>query len=436
MKIKAFKAFRFNTAVVGDAGSCVAAPYDIISPDQQQQLYEKSEYNIVRVIKGKTANSDNDADNQYTRAADFLNSWIEKQVLKQDAAATIYAYVQDFQALDTHFQRFSFIALGRLEEFGKIVRPHEQTLSGPKIDRLNLKRATAADFGLVFMLYDDKQAVADKLIEKAAKQPALVDFTDAQGVGHRLFAITADDETAAITEMMRDKSCVIADGHHRYETALNYFKQTRNPAAAWKMLALTNMNHEGLIVLATHRLLANLENFSAEKLLTDLKENFEITELAFDSPQQKAEAKQKTLAQMKAQCSLDKNAFGIYAGNKAFYVAVLKNTQAMDSAAPGTSAAWRSLDVAVLHKLILEKLLGLDEKKLTAGGNLQYVKDTPGAIDDSIAKVDAGQVQAAVFTNPPKVAQIQMTAEAGEKMPQKSTYFYPKVYTGLTIYKF
>jgi uncharacterized protein (DUF1015 family) len=127
MEIKAFKAFRFNTTVVGDAGGCIAPPYDIISPDQQQRLYEKNEYNIVRVIKGKTSPSDSDADNQYTRAADFLNSWIEKQALKQDAAAAIYAYVQDFQASDTHFQRFSFIALGRLEEFGKIVRPTNRT---------------------------------------------------------------------------------------------------------------------------------------------------------------------------------------------------------------------------------------------------------------------------------------------------------------------
>lgn len=436
MEIKPFKAFRYNGSVAGDVGNCIAPPYDIIDPAGQQQFYEKSRYNIVRIIKGKTTTSDNEADNQYTRAADYLNSWIEKGTLKQDTDAAIYAYVQDFEALDTRFQRFSFIALGRLEEFGKVVRPHEQTMSGPKVDRLNLKRATAADLGLVFMLYKDTQGVADNIIEKAAERPSLIDFVDAQGVRHRLFVITADAETTAITEMMRDKSCIIADGHHRYETGLNYYRETANPVASWQMLAFANTCHEGLVVLATHRLLTNLENFSFERFLADLKENFAITEYRFDSPQEKTASRQKMLAQMKTEYGLDKNAFGIYGGSGGFYVAVLRGKQAMDSFAADMSKAWRSLDVAVLHKLILERLLGLDAQKLTAGGNLCYVKDTPGAIADSISAVDAGHKQAAFFTNPPKMVQIQMVADAGEKMPQKSTYFYPKVFTGLTIHKF
>ena len=435
MEVKPFKAFRFDSGVVGDVGSCIAPPYDVISPAQQQKLYEKSEYNIVRIIKGKTTPSDNDSNNQYTRAADLLNTWIEKGILKQDSAETIYSYVHDFQLAGTNFQRSSFIALAKLEEFGKIVRPHEQTFSKPMIDRLNLKRATATKFGLPFMLYEDEQAIADKIIKKAATQKPLIDFADEQDVRHRLFTITAKDDIEAITKMMLDKSCIIADGHHRYTTGLSYAKESSNPAAKYQMLAFVNTLHEGLVVLATHRLVGNLENFSSEKLIADLKKNFEINEYHFNSPQSETAAKQKMLAQMKAEHNNSENAFGIHVRDNAFHVAVLKNKQVMDSVAPEKSNTWRLLDVSVLQKLVLEELLDIDEKKLASGSNVEYIKDADDAIDESITKVDAGKKQAAFFLNPIKMQQLKMVTEAGERMPQKSTYFFPKMYTGLTINK-
>jgi uncharacterized protein (DUF1015 family) len=190
-----------------------------------------------------------------------------------------------------------------------------------------------------------------------------------------------------------------------------------------------------LIVLATHRLVNNLENFDAEKFIGSLKGNFELTSYNFDSSKTKNAAKQKMLSQMKDEYKKNKIAFGIYTGHDGFYVAILKDKSVMEKLAPDKSPAWRSLDLAVLHKLILDKVLGLDEAKVTAGGNVEYVKDTPSAIDDSIAKADAGKVQVAILTNPPKMDQINAVADAGEKMPQKSTFFYPKVYTGLTINK-
>lgn len=435
MEIKPFKALRFDAGVVGDVGSCIAPPYDVISPAEQQRLYQKSAYNIVRIIKGKTNPSDSDGNNQYTRAAEHLNKWIETGVLKQDSAETIYAYVQDFKVAGSCFQRFSFIALAKLEEFGEVVRPHEQTMNKPIIDRLNLRRATGAKFGLVFMLYEDRQGVADKVIKDAATQEPLIDFVDEQDVRHRLFFITGPEDIDAIVKMMRDKSCIIADGHHRYTTDLTYFKESPSPAAGYQMLAFANTRHEGLIVLATHRVVGNLDGFDFERLVAELKGNFVITEYHFDSPQARTGARQKMLAQMKAEHDSGKNAFGIYGGSAAFYVAVLKNTQPMDSAVPHKSRPWRSLDVSVLHKLILEGLLGIGEKRLAEGGSIEYVKDTANAIDDLIAKVDAGEKQAAFLMNPPRIEQIQMVADHGERMPQKSTYFYPKVFTGLTINK-
>ena len=436
MEVGPFKAFRFDADIVGDVGSCIAPPYDVISPAQQEQLYKKSKYNIVRIIKGKTTASDNSNNNQYTRAADFLNSWMQAGVLKQDSTETIYAYVQNFQLADTQLQRFSFIALARLEEFGETVRPHEKTLDGPKIDLLNLKRATIAKWGLIFMLFEDREKVANKIIENAAGEKPLIDFRDDQNVRHRLFAITDQDNIKAIAKMMLDKKCIIADGHHRYETALNYLRQSNNPAAKYQMLAFTNSSQKGLVVLATHRLVSNLENFNMDKLIADLRENFEISQFKFDpNPQARTDARQKMLAQLKAEHDKDKNAFGIYAANNVFYVAVLKDKRTMDSVVPNMSSAWRTLDVSVLHKLILEKLLGIDEERIARGGNLEYVKDTHNAIDNTISQVDAGQKQVAFFMNPIKMQQLKTVTDAGERMPQKSTYFYPKMYTGLTIQK-
>jgi len=335
----------------------------------------------------------------------------------------------------TQYQRRSFIALARLEDFGQIVKPHEQILHKPMVDRLSLKQATSADLGLVFMLYEDRQKVADGIMAEAAGQEPLIDFVDEQDVRHRIFAITDKQNIEQIVKMMSEKSCIIADGHHRYTTGLTYSKESSNPAAKYQMLAFANMHQDGLIVLATHRLVGNLENFQLEKLIEELGERFRITKFEFDSAQTKQQAEQDMLERMRAEHDKDESAFGIYGPDSAFYVAVLKDKRTMDSVVPDMSQAWKTLDVSILHKLVLEELLGIDQEKLAEGENLQYVKDTPNAIADSIAQIDAGQKQAAFFMNPVKMQQLKMVTEAGERMPQKSTYFYPKVYTGLTINK-
>jgi len=440
MEVKPFKAFRFDPKVVGDAGKCIAPPFDEIGPALQQQLYEKSKYNIVRITRGKTTASDNHNVNQYTRAADYFNRWIKEGALKQDADEAIYAYVQDFQLASRKFQRLSFIAQARLEEFGKTVRPHEKVFNEPMMDRLHLIRATNARFGLVSMLYEDQQKIAEKIIEKTATQKPLMDFATPDSIGgqnvrHRLFAITAKADIDAIAKMMSDKSCIIADGHHRYTAGLAYSKESTNPAAKYQTLAFTNICHEGLKLLATHRLVSGLKNFNIEKSLTRLKENFEITEFPFDSGSAKLDAKQKLLAQMKAEYNKDKNAFGIYVGKAAFYAAALKDKRAMYSVAPNMSDAWKLLDVSILHKLVLEKLLGLNEESIIPGKNLEYIKDDPYAIDESISQIDAGHKQILFFMNPVKMQQLKMVTATGERMPQKSTYFYPKMYSGLVIQK-
>jgi uncharacterized protein (DUF1015 family) len=435
MDIKPFKAYRFNQAVVGDVGDCIAPPYDIISEQQQQQLYDSSSYNIVRIIRPKTLPGNNDKNNVYTRAAVYLADWIKQGALKMDSEEAVYAYVQDFELAGAWFQRFSFVTLGRLEPFGKTVRAHENTMLGPRKDRLELKKATAADFGLVFLIYEDLKHIADNIIEKSVDDEPLIDFTDEQNVRHRLFPITNRQEISAIVDMMKDKSCIIADGHHRYETGLAYFELTKNSCAEYQMMAFANTCHEGLIVLATHRFVIGLEKFSFEDLIKKLEKNFEVVRFGFDSSDSERQARHGMFAEMKAGHARDHNTFGIYGGGGAFYTARLKDTALMDKAAPTKSRAWRKLDVTVLSKLVLDEILGIDDEKLAQGTNVRYVKDSGNKSKELVRQIDAGEGQVVFFMNPPKIEHIEAVADAGERMPQKSTYFYPKVFTGLTIYK-
>ncbi|UCD52682.1 MAG: DUF1015 domain-containing protein [Phycisphaerales bacterium] len=436
MEVKPFKALRYNAQVVGKVGDCIAPPYDVINAEQQEALYRKSDYNIVRVTKGKTEPSDDGEDNQYTRAAAYLSKWMQEGALKEDAEESIYGYVQDFVIDGAAFQRLTFVALGKLEDFGQVVKPHEQIFAKPMLDRLNLKKATAARFGLVFMMYEDPQNVADAIIQKAAQQEPLVDFVDEQEVRHRLFAIENDDEIQAIVEMMRDKSCIIADGHHRYTTGLTYSRESGNPAAKYQMLAFTNLLQKGLVVLATHRLVGGIESFDPPGLLQRLTGSFEVSRFACGpDDESKESARQQVLAAMKAAHDQDGTALGIYMGDGHFYLAQLKDKALMTAAASERSEAWRSLDVSVLQKLVLEDVLDIGEKRMGDPNYVQYVKDRPNAIHEMIDAVDTGRKQIAFFTNPVKMQQLVKVTDAGERMPQKSTYFYPKMYTGLTIQK-
>jgi uncharacterized protein (DUF1015 family) len=431
MKIKAFRAFRFDKAVVGNVGDCIAPPYDVINPAQQARLYERNPHNIVRIDFGKTMPQDTPTSNQYTRAAEYLRNWTMERALVRDKSEMLYAYVQDFKVGSRDFQRSGFIALGELEEFGKGVRPHEKTLEGPKADRLNLTRATGAQFGKIFMLYDDPKGVADAAIRRAMAGQAMVDAVDDEGVRHRLYGIDAAQDIKAVSDMMADRQVIIADGHHRYETAVNYWKETGNPKAAWSMMTFINMRNPGLIILPTHRLVGSLASFDIKNLLKKLSKDFEVANFEYDTGE-KDQAKKEMFAWMKEEYGDKHSAFGIYAGEGAFYAAVLKNPAAMD-VVKDKSRPWRMLDVSTLHKLILEDMLGIGEKELATESNIEYIKDIGSALDLSIEAVDSGTKQVVFFMNPTRIEEVRAVAGEGEKMPQKSTFFHPKVYTGLTI---
>ena len=315
-------------------------------------------------------------------------------------------------------------------QFGSGVRPHEKTLDGPKADRLKLTQATAAQFEQIFMLYDDPQQVADKIIEKAAGKKSIIEFVDDDGVTHKLFPIDSPQDINLIVKMMAEKEGLIADGHHRYETALNYYNLTKNPAAQWLMITFVNMHNEGLVVLPTHRLVGNLKNFNIDALTKKLQSDFKVTQFEYKEEKQKAQSlMQKRMGKAFEQ---SRNAFGIYDG-KSFYFIVLKNKDTLKTL--DMSEASKSLDVVVLHKLILEGLLGITDAQLAGEANIEYIKDIGEAVDEAIAKVDSGEKQALFFMNPTRVEQVKQVAAANEKMPQKSTFFYPKIFSGLTINK-
>ena len=435
MEIKPFKAFRFDRSVVGDAGDCISPPYDVIDADIQAKLYEKNKYNVVRIIKGKTFSGDTAENNQYTRALEFLNTLIETGALKFCPHEAIYAYIQDFSIGSQNFRRSSVIALGKLEEFGSGVRPHEKTLDAPKADRLKLMRIKGAQLGQIFMLYDDPERIACTIMDKTAAKPALIDFTDDDGVRHKLFVIEDSGAIQAIVKMMADKMMIIADGHHRYESSLSYYKETQNPAAAYRMITFVNMRNWGLVILPINRLISRVPCFDIAKLIEQMKGIFDVTEYKFTVIDDKSVAKQGMFNFMKSCFEQGRNSFGIYAGQDVFYVAILKDSNTMALAEPHISAAARGLDVNILHKLILEKVLGIGAEQSASQSNIEYIKDTGDGINKSIDKVDAGRSQVAFFMNATRIEQVKAVAAAGEKMPQKSTFFYPKIYTGLVINK-
>ena len=435
MNIIPFKGLRFDGPAVSDIGNCISPPYDVIDEKYQQELYEKSEFNIVRVIKGESFDADNDQENKYTRAAKVFGEWVNSGILKQDRDEAIYAYVQDFHIHQEMFRRSGIVALGRLEEFGDNIQPHEKTLDGPKADRLKLMRATEAQFGQIFMLYDDPEKIADNIIAKAAAQPAVIDFIDDAKVRHRLYVIDEAADVDAIVKMMQTKQAVIADGHHRYETALNYYNETKNPKAQHRMMTFVNMRNEGLLILPTHRLMRNVEDFDIEKLISGITDRFNISKYNFNDDGDKFEARSQMFEHLQDSFKKNINAFGIYAGNESFYAIDLKIPGVLDEICPKMSRSSKELDVNVLHKVILEDVLGIGDKQLASQSNIEYIKDIADAVGESVSRVDSGDAQAVFFMNPTRIEQVKAVAAAGEKMPQKSTFFYPKVFTGLVINK-
>lgn len=424
--IQPFRALRYDLQRVS-ASHVVTQPYDKVTPAMQERYYAASPYNLVRIILGHRE-PDSPGNNVYTRAAAYGRDWRSAGILQQDSTPSVYTYSQTFTAPSgTKFERRGFIALGRVEDYSaKVVFRHEQTLSKPKADRLDLLRATRAHYEQLFLLYEDSGEIAAQL---ATEQPPTIDVVDEYGVAHRVWQISDPSVIASVQEKMRDKKLVIADGHHRYETALTYRDECRSNAGRvdpqapheFVMMTFVNMNDPGLLVLPTHRVVHSLDSFSADDFRRGAKQFFIVEEI---HPNLDA-SRYLGILQDRGR---DRPALLAVTAKRALLLDGA-NTLA-SSLLSHLSAIQRDLDVVQLHKCLLEEVLKLSEESIRNQQNISYLREA----SEALAQVRKGAANIAFLMNPCPVAQVRDVAFAGEVMPQKSTDFYPKLMSGLTAY--
>jgi uncharacterized protein (DUF1015 family) len=438
-----FRAFRYDPARA-PFDRVLTQPYDKISPAMQEKYYAADPHNLIAVEKGRAYPGDTPQNNVYTRAAAAIEDWIGRNVVVQDPAPAFYAYTQEYTVLGAEERRTrrGFIGAGKLEEYSAgVVFRHEHTLSGPKADRLELLRHTKTHTGQLFMLYSDAQRRIDAILADAESAAPDTEMRDEYGVVHRLWVIADPQRVAAIQKAMEDQKLVIADGHHRYETALNYRNECRkragksDPEAPYEraMMTFINTRSEGLTILPTHRVAANVHDFSWSGVRRHLEPWFTAEEFPFSGSGERSEAKKKFLAKLTS--ARERRAIGVYpapeAQKRAFYVLSLREGVSLAQLLPNVSPLQRELDVVLLHEGILEPALGITPQAVTAEANLTYEREASAALD----AVDSGRAQISFLLNPCDVEQVMKIATAGEVMPQKSTDFFPKLMSGITMYR-
>ena len=429
--ISPFRALRYNSSKVSP-GDVMTQPYDKITPAMQDKYYQSSPHNLVQVILGKQQSGDNEQQNVYTRAASLLQKWQDEGVLQPDAEPSLYVYSQIFKVpgdpSGSEAERRGFIALGRVEDYDrKVVYRHEQTLSKPKADRLDLLQTTRAHCELIFMVYSDPTDEVGKLLYQSG--PATVEMRDEYDVLHRMWKVSDPATVAAVKARMADKKLIIADGHHRYETALNYRNQMReqanssDPEAPYErvMMSFVNMDTPGLVILPTHRVVFGLEGFNLYTKAMHVMKYFDIEDLGSvkDVPH---------VVQKLREAGNDRTALLAVTASNAFLLKAKRDVQS--PSLKDLSGQQRLLDVVQLHKLILEEIIGMSEDDIRAQKHLRYIRDAAEAIEE----VRKGDAQVAFLMNPVRMEQVRDVAFAGEVLPQKSTDFYPKMLSGLTIY--
>jgi uncharacterized protein (DUF1015 family) len=444
-RIYPFRAWRYNPAVVR-LQDVVTQPYDKISPAMQQVYYQQSPYNLVRIILGLPELFDAEkGENVYTRAARDFRAWRQQGVLIQEKDPCIFAYSQRFAVPATGEvkERRSFIAVGRLHEYAEqVVFRHEQTLSKPKSDRLNLLKATGAHFGQIFMLYSDPAGSVDKLLFDGGG-PADGEVTDEYGVLHRVWRVNDPALIRLVITAMEDKKLIIADGHHRYETALNYGREFAIESVARQageslrpegynatplpeppfpeaavMMTFVNMDAEGLEILPTHRVVHDLTGFDPGSFAKAAAEFFTVTELP-------AAGAQEYIQTLKKQTGT-----AFVAVTRSGALLLHAKPEAVNAALAGLPERQRQLDLTQLHAILLDRLLGLDAEKLREQTNLRYLRDAAEAVEQA----RRGEADITFLTNPVTMEQLREVAFAGDVMPQKSTDFFPKLLSGLAVY--
>jgi len=446
--IEPFRALRYDPSRVS-IPQVVTQPYDKITPEMQDRYYAASPHNLVRVILGKQQSSDHTGENTYTRASQFFRDWRRQGVFLQDTQPALYLYVQRFTAPGgtAELERRGIIALGRIEDYSAgVIFRHEQTLAKPKADRLELLRSTRAHFGQLFMLYSDPAGEIDGLLKPGCDPD--MDIRDEYGVWHRVWKLSDPSVIDLVRSKMRDKKLIIADGHHRYETALTYRNERRAAGAGQAastprerssssasgqpgvqgpaphdlvMMTLVNMDGPGLVILPTHRVVHGLQSFSSAEFRAGASVYFSVEEVDTS-----VDAARATVILREA--GRIGTALLAVTPDRVF---LLDRPKPVDpSFFTGWSLRQQALDVVQLHKCLLEGVLGISEEAVREQKNVRYIRD----IGEAMAQVRSGAANLAFLMNPARMAQVRDIALAGEVLPQKSTDFYPKLLTGLTIY--
>ncbi len=419
-RIEPFRGLLYNLSRSGPLREVIAPPYDLIDPAMQERLYQRSPYNIVRVELAR------DPD-RYEASARALKEWIQNGVLTRPARPAIYLYQQRFSVEGRTLTRTGFIVRLRLERFASgRIRPHERTFPAPKEDRLRLLTATETNISSIFGLYAGKHPELDALRTRVAAREPLLSATDDLQIENELRAITDASEIKSIQDALDTPRILIADGHHRYETALEYRHRRRaadgDPADArpydYVLMTLVAWDDPGLVILATHRVVKRLGAEALSSFADRAGELFEIEEIS-DRDRLRERLK-----------DAGRGAIGVALRNEpALRLLRLKHRATLESILPGTPSAVRELEVSILHGAILERIFGIGPEQVRAGGNIEYTIDFDGALN----AVARGEADGAFLMNPPSILDVERVSDAGATMPEKSTYFFPKLATGLVM---
>jgi uncharacterized protein (DUF1015 family) len=443
-----FRGISYNPQKIDNLSKVVAPPYDVISPQEQDVLYQRHPQNVVRLILNKETPKDNPQDNRYTRSEALYSSWRKDGILVRAPKPLFYFMQEEFrpsilpagQTTSTSgtIVRQGFIGLIQLEEYSaKIVLPHEKTQTKPRADRLALMDACQGNFSQIYSLYEDKEGALAPIYQKVfSSGPPSMEAEDGEGVRRKVWMVDNSGILKRVREIMKPKEIYIADGHHRYETALSYRevqrkkfpKGTGRETFNFTQMYFSAMEDKGVFILPTHRVVKNLENFAADSFLDQLRSDFSIEAFEFQAGKEKA-ALDKILQQLAARAEKERVLGMQVKGLKKTFLLALKDAQAIKRVEPGIAPSLEALDVNLLHIPILKKRLNIGAQDLAASKKVVYFKDPA----DTAAAVQSGEGQIAFFLNPTRVYQVRDVSLAGETMPSKSTFFYPKLLTGLVI---
>lgn len=440
-EVRPFRALHYDPAVVPDIGLCLSQPYDVISGAQQEAYYRQHPNNVVRLILGRIEAGDNENANRYTRARDLLGRWREDGILRLTGRPSFWVYEQEFDLPDAGRRRVrGFIGAVRLRDYAeRRILPHEKVIKGPLEDRIRLTETAATQFEYIWSLYQDKAYIIDNILDAQEKEAAIIDFTEQPvGVRHRMWRLTDPESCEIIRRTMSRLKIYIADGHHRYQTMLTIRDRMRarfpeaGPDAPWEyiMMFLVNSEHEGLTILPTHRMLHGIQVESLYRLGASILEHFHVKKYTFRDGDEPA-VRRRWLRDLRS-VEPGEHKFGAFIVNTSgYYLLTLRDEEAYEELVRlDFSSEWKLLDVNILNTLILEEILGITEEQLSLATNISYTKD----IDEALARVHAGEIDVAFALNSTALADVLAIAENNERMPRKSTYFFPKPVSGLVFY--